>query len=80
MDQSGRIVADPRVMVGQPVVKGTRLTVEFILGLLAEGWTVQRILKPYPRLTKADALACVVYARDLVSEVRVYPLESPRTG
>ncbi len=74
MNWEERIVSDPMVMVGQPVVRGTRLTVEFIVGLLAEGWTTSRVLRSYPRLTRADVLACLSYAREQVAETRVYPL------
>ncbi len=79
MNTEERIVADPRVMVGQPVIKGTRITVEFVLGLLAEGWTTSRILRSYPHIEKADVLACLDYARQRVSEDQVFPLEGART-
>ena len=46
-----RIVASPDVLVGKPVVKGTRLSVEFIVGLLADGWTQEQLLDNYPNLT-----------------------------
>ena len=53
------IVIDPEVMVGKPVIKGTRLTVQFILGLLAQGMTMDEILKEYNKLTREDILACL---------------------
>jgi uncharacterized protein (DUF433 family) len=68
-----RIVVDPAVLVGKPVIKGTRLSVELILELLSEGWTEEAILRSYPHLTPDDIRACVAYARDLVQEERVYP-------
>ena len=68
-----RIVADPTVLVGKPVVKGTRLSVEFLLGLLADGWSEADILDNYPGLTHDDVAACLAYARDLVASERVYP-------
>jgi uncharacterized protein (DUF433 family) len=71
MDREARIVTDPAIMVGQPVVRGTRLTVEFVLGLLAEGWTTSRIMRSYPRLKKEDILACVRYAQERVAEGQV---------
>jgi len=49
-----RIVIDPKVMVGKPVVKGTRLTVQHILGLMAHGMSVQEVLQEYPSLTRDD--------------------------
>ena len=67
-----RITLDPEVMVGKPVIRGTRITVEFIIGLLAQGWTEQEILTSYPHLTREDILACLAYAQDLVSSEKVY--------
>ena len=58
---SDRIVSDPRIMVGKPVVKGTRLTVEFILNLLAHDPTGQEILDEYNGLTREDIQACLSY-------------------
>ena len=73
MAEHPRIILDPEVMVGKPVVRGTRITVEFILGLLAQGWTEQDILSSYPYLTHDDVLACLAYAQDVVSSEKVYP-------
>ena len=53
---------DPQVLVGKPVVKGTRLAVEFIVDLLAQGWSEADILRNYPRLTHQDIQACLAYA------------------
>ena len=64
MNWQERITVDPAIMVGQPVVKGTRLTVKFIIGLLAQGWSVEDILAEYPGLTHDDVLACLAYAGD----------------
>ena len=73
MDWRTRITADPAVLVGKPVVKGTRLAVEFILELLSNGWTQDQILNNYPGLNPDDLLACLAYAKDLVSDERVFP-------
>jgi uncharacterized protein (DUF433 family) len=54
-----RITIDPAVLVGKPVIRGTRLAVEFIVGLLAQGWTVEDILKEYDHITREDVQACV---------------------
>jgi uncharacterized protein (DUF433 family) len=62
------------VLVGKPLIKGTRLSVEFIVGLLAQGWTRDDILRQYPHLRAEDILACLAYARDLLEYERVYPL------
>jgi len=57
-----RIVMNPKVMTGKPVVKGTRLTVEFILNLMAHGATIQEILDEYNGLTQTDIQACILSA------------------
>jgi uncharacterized protein (DUF433 family) len=57
-----RIIADPRIMTGKAVIKGTRLTVEYILGLLAQGATVKEILAEYEGLAPEDIQACVLFA------------------
>jgi len=57
-----RIVVDPKVMVGKPVIRGTRISVEQILRLLAQGLTFEDILKDYPHLTKEDIVAALIYA------------------
>lgn len=56
-----RIVMNPKVMVGKPVVRGTRLTVQYILGLLAHGATMDEILQEYEGLTRKDILACLMF-------------------
>jgi uncharacterized protein (DUF433 family) len=70
------IAADPAVLVGKPVVRGTRLAVEFILELIAEGWSEADILRNYPGLTREQLLACVAYARDRLSEERLLAVPS----
>jgi uncharacterized protein (DUF433 family) len=69
-----RIALDPSVMVGKPVIRGTRITVELVIGLLAQGWTEQEILAAYPHLRRDDILACLGYAQELVSSEKVYPI------
>ena len=68
-----RITADPKILVGKLIVRGTRLSVDFLLGLMADGWSEADILDSYPGLTREDLAACLTYARDLVSSERVYP-------
>ena len=70
---SPRIVTDPAILVGKPVVRGTRLSVEFLIGLLADGWSNADILGNYPGLTHDDISACLAYARDTLAAERVYP-------
>jgi uncharacterized protein (DUF433 family) len=74
MDWKERIIIDPEVLTGKPIVKGTRLAVEFIVGLLAQGWSENDILENYPGLTREDILACLSYAREVLQDERVYPL------
>lgn len=57
-----RIAIDPNILVGKPTVKGTRLAVEFIIDLLAQGWSEAEILGNYPGLTVEDIQACLSYA------------------
>ena len=68
-----RITLDPAVLNGKPVVRGTRLSVEHLIGLMAEGWSEAEILADYPGLTHEDLTACLAYARDLLKAERVYP-------
>ena len=57
-----RIVVDPGVLVGKPVIKGTRIAVEFVVDLMARGWTTEQILDEYDHLTTEDVEACLMYA------------------
>lgn len=68
-----RIILDPAILDGKPVVRGTRLAVEHLIGLMAEGWSEAEILADYPGLTHEDLIACLAYARDLLKAERVYP-------
>ena len=75
MDWHDRITMDPRILVGKPVVKGTRISVELAVDLLAVGWTHEQILDSYPNLTELDVRACLGYASELLRAEKVYPLE-----
>jgi uncharacterized protein (DUF433 family) len=61
------------VLAGKPVVRGTRLAVEFVIGLLADGWSQADIAKNYPGITRDDIIACLAYARDVLSSEKVFP-------
>ncbi|HJO81180.1 MAG: DUF433 domain-containing protein [SAR202 cluster bacterium] len=76
MDWRERITADSSVMVGKPVVKGTRITVEFIIQLLGNGWSIEEILDNYPHISEEDIRACLLYTHDIVKTVRGYPLKA----
>ncbi len=71
-----RIVADPRVLVGKPVIRGTRIGVAFVMDLMAQGWSEDDILRSYPRLSREDIRACLEYVKTLLDAEKVYPLES----
>lgn len=75
MGWEDRIAIDPAVLVGKPVVKGTRLAVEFIIDLLAQGWSEAQILDNYPGLTSEDVHACLSYASAALRDEKVYPLQ-----
>ena len=67
-----RIVVDPNILVGKPVIAGTRISVEFVVDLLASGWSHDQILANYPHLSNGDILACLQYAGRLLHSERVY--------
>jgi uncharacterized protein (DUF433 family) len=67
------ITLDPNVLAGKPVIRGTRISVEFVIGLMADGWSEADILANYPGLGHEDILACLAYARETLSSERVYP-------
>jgi uncharacterized protein (DUF433 family) len=73
IDWRERIVVDSDVLSGKPIVKGTRLAVDFILSLLAEGWSIDMILSNYSQLTKDDISAVLSYAVELLRVEKVYP-------
>ena len=74
MNWKDRIVMDPKILVGKPVIKGTRLAVEFIIDLLAAGWSGEELLRNYPGLTEEDIKACLAYASAVLHAEKVYPL------
>ena len=76
MNWQDRINVDPRVLVGKPVVKGTRIAVELVVDLMAMGWTQEQILDGYPNLTVEDIRACLAYASEILHAERVYPLKT----
>jgi uncharacterized protein (DUF433 family) len=69
-----RIVINPRVMVGKPIVRGTRLTVEYILNLMAHGATESEILAEYDGLTRTDLQACLLFAAQSLQSTLFMPL------
>ncbi|MDP6156441.1 MAG: DUF433 domain-containing protein [Candidatus Thermoplasmatota archaeon] len=69
-----RIILDPKVMTGQPVIKGTRLTVQFILRSLAQGATMESLLEEYSSLSREDILACLEYASKTLEDTTFMPM------
>jgi len=69
-----RITVNPKVMVGKPVIKGTRLTVEYILNLLAHGATVMEIISEYKGLTQEDIQACILFVTKSLENTTFMPL------
>lgn len=72
MDWKDRIAIDPTVLVGKPIIKGTRIAVEFVVDLLGRGWTAEEILEEYDHLTREDIQACLAYASEVLKSERVY--------
>jgi uncharacterized protein (DUF433 family) len=68
MDWRTRIVSDKDVLLGKPVIKGTRISVEVILELLAEGWAEKQVLESYPNISAEDLKAMFAYLRDGVQQ------------
>ena len=66
--------SDPEILVGKPVVRGTRLSVEFILNLFAEGWSERQVLDNYPTLSKEKLQAVFAFATDCLREEALYPI------
>ena len=73
MNWQDYITADREVLVGKPVIKGTRLAVDFILGLIAQGWPEGEIVRNY-RITKEQVRACAAYAQQRLGEERFFAL------
>lgn len=74
MKYKDRIEINPDILVGKPIIKGTRISVEFILELLANGWSMEEILKNYPQITKEDILAAIEYSLEILKEEKVYSI------
>jgi uncharacterized protein (DUF433 family) len=68
MDWRERIVTNPDILVGKPTVKGTRISVELILGWLGHGWSHEQLLENYPHITREDILAALAFAAEMLRE------------
>jgi uncharacterized protein (DUF433 family) len=69
-----RIVTDPDILVGKPTIKGTRISVELILGWLANGWTHEQVIEAYPHITNEDIQAALAYAAERLREDEYLPM------
>lgn len=74
MEWKDRITVDPKVLVGKPIIKGTRIAVEFVVDLMGRGWSIEQVLHEYDHLTPEDIQACLAYASDVLKSERVYLL------
>jgi uncharacterized protein (DUF433 family) len=74
MQWQERITVDPKILVGKPVIKGTRIAVEFVIDLLSRGWTVEQVLQEYEHLTAEDVQACLAYASETLKSEKVFLL------
>ncbi len=75
-----RVVIDPKIMVGKPVIKGTRIPVELILKKLGQKIDIKEILRDFPRLKEEDIKAAILYAESLVEDTEVLPLVETERG
>jgi uncharacterized protein (DUF433 family) len=75
-----RITVNPKIFGGKPIIRGRRLAVEHVLGMMAAGDTVETILSGYPWLVREDVLACIAYAHRLVEHERVEPMLTETTA
>jgi len=72
-----RIETNPEIMSGKPVIRGTRIPVELLVKMLAQGMTTADILKEYPHVTNEDIQAALLYAAESLEDTEVFPIESP---
>jgi uncharacterized protein (DUF433 family) len=68
-----RIVVNADVLGGKPLIRGTRMSVEFVVGLLAHGWSIEDVLAEYNHITLEDIHACLSYAHQLLADEKLYP-------
>ena len=73
MDLNDRVAVDPAVMLGKPVIRGTRITVEIILEKLAADMSIDEVLEDYPQLTRVDVLAALKYAQQAIGTDEIIP-------
>jgi uncharacterized protein (DUF433 family) len=67
-DWKDRITVDPNVLVGKPIIRGTRISVDLLMDRLADGWTIEDITASYPRVTRDDVLAAIAFVTEVFRE------------
>ena len=67
-DWKAHITVDPEILVGKPIIRGTRISVELILDRLADGWSTEQIVDAYPRVSRQDVLAAIAFAGEVFRE------------
>ena len=72
MQWQDRIVIDPNVLVGKPVIRGTRIAVEMVVDLLGRGWSKEQVMQQYDHVTAEDIQACLAYASEVLKSEKVY--------
>ena len=77
---ASQIVIDPHILAGKPIIKGTRISVEFILELLSSGMSIEKIVQEYPHLKKEDILAALHYATSVLKHEEIYPAAKALTA
>jgi uncharacterized protein (DUF433 family) len=74
MDWQDRISIHPNILVGKPVIKGTRISVELVIDMLGSDWSFEDILRNYPHITREDIIACLKYAGATLSAEKIFPV------
>ena len=80
MIYNDRIVIDHAILGGKPIIRGTRISVEFILELLGNNWSHEKIIENYPQLENEDVLAALSYASHLLKTEHIYPVPQKATA
>ena len=79
-DWQQRIICVPKILAGKPTVKGTRISVELILGWVSSGWTTEQVPESYPNITRDDVLAAFAYAQELRHDNGILPIAETAPG
>jgi len=71
MNYKGRVISNPDIMLGKPIIKGTRITIELIIKKLSEGMEINELLEAYPRIKREDVFAALSYSADVLSKEEI---------